>query len=88
MRLCDALEAKGRLEAAQHAQLVTTLLATLTDSATPEALTENWQRLATHFDTLLDRPEAVDALEQTILQLAVRGLLVPQDPATNPPARC
>ena len=81
MRLCDALEAKGRLEAAQHAQLVTTLLATLTDSATPEALTENWQRLATHFDTLLDRPEAVDALEQTVLQLAVRGLLVPQDPA-------
>lgn len=84
MRLCDALEAKGRLEAAQHAQLVTTLLATLTDSATPEALTEHWQRLATHFDTLLDRPEAVDALEQTLLQLAVRGLLVPQNPADEP----
>ena len=81
MRLCDALEAKGRLEAAQHAQLVSTLLATLTDSATPEALAAHWQRLAAHFDTLLDRPEAVDALEQTILQLAVRGLLVPQDPA-------
>jgi type I restriction enzyme S subunit len=84
MRLCDALEAKGRLEAAQHAQLVSNLLATLTDSATPEALTENWQRLATHFDTLLDRPSSVDALEQTILQLAVRGLLVPQDPADEP----
>jgi len=84
MRLCDALEAKGRLEAAQHAQLVTTLLATLTDSATPEALAAHWQRLAAHFDTLLDRPEAVDALEQTILQLAVRGLLVPQNPADEP----
>lgn len=84
MRLCDALEAKGRLEAAQHAQLVSTLLATLTDSATPEALAENWQRLATHFDLLLDRPEAVDALEQTILELAVRGQLVPQDPADEP----
>ncbi len=84
MRLCDALEAKGRLEAAQHAQLVTTLLATLTDSATPEALTENWRRLAIHFDILLDRTEAIDALEQTILQLAVRGLLVPQDPADEP----
>lgn len=87
MRLCDALEAKGRLEAALHAQLVSTLLATLTDSATPEALTEHWQRLATHFDTLLDRPEAVDALEQTILQLAVRGLLVPQNPADEPASR-
>ena len=84
MRLCDALEAKGRLEAAQHAQLVTALLGTLTESDTPEQLAENWQRLATHFDLLLDRPQAVDALEQTILQLAVRGLLVPQDPTDEP----
>ena len=67
MRLCDALEAKGRLEAAQHAQLVSTLLATLTESETPAQLAENWHRLATHFDLLLDRPQAVDALEQTIL---------------------
>lgn len=84
MRLCDALEAKGRLEAAQHAQLVSTLLGTLTQSATPEQLADNWQRIAAHFDLLLDRPQAVDALEQTILQLAVRGLLVPQDPLDEP----
>ncbi len=84
MRLCDALEAKGQLEAKQHAQLVSALLGTLTTSNTPEELVENWQRVAQHFDLLLDRPEAVDALEQTILQLAVRGLLVPQDPADEP----
>jgi type I restriction enzyme S subunit len=84
MRLCDALEAKGQLEATQHAQLVSTLLTTLTDSETSAQLTENWLRIATHFDLLLDRPEAVDALEQTILQLAVRGLLVPQDPQDEP----
>ena len=84
MRLCDALEAKGQLEATQHAQLVSTLLATLTDSEKPAQLTENWHRIATHFDLLLDRPEAVDALEQTILQLAVRGLLVPQNPQDEP----
>ena len=84
MRLCDALEAKGRLEAAQHAQLVSTLLGTLTQSETPKQLADNWQRTATHFDLLLDRPEAVDALEQTIRQLAVRGLLVPQDPQDEP----
>lgn len=81
MRLCDALEAKGQLEAEQHARLLSTLLGTLTDSTTPEELAANWQRVADHFDLLLDRPEAVDALEQTILQLAVRGLLVPQDPS-------
>ena len=84
MQVCDALEASGQLEAQQHAQLVNTLLGTLTQSETPEALADNWQRIATHFDVLLDRPEAVDALEQTILQLAVRGLLVPQDPTDEP----
>ena len=84
MRLCGALEAKGRLEAAQHAQLVSTLLGTLTASTTPEELAANWQRVSQHFDLLLDRPEAIDALEQTLLQLAVRGLLVPQDPTDEP----
>ena len=84
MQLCDALEASGQLEAQQHAQLVGTLLGTLTQSETPEALADNWQRIATHFDVLLDRPSSVDAFEQTILQLAVRGLLVPQDSTDEP----
>ena len=98
MRLCDALQAKARLEATQHAQLVATLLGTLTaasraggpdaSASTPgepaDPLHARWQRVAPHFDLLLDRPEAVDALEQTILQLAVRGHLVPQDPQDEP----
>ena len=84
MRLCDALETKGQLEATQHAQLVSTLLGQLTASSTPDELNDHWQRVAQHFDLLLDRPAAVDALEQTILQLAVRGLLVPQDPTDEP----
>ena len=84
MQLCDALEAQGRLEVEQHARLVSTLLDTLSNSPSAEALAENWQRLATHFDLLLDRPAAIDALEQTILQLAVRGLLVAQDPNDEP----
>lgn len=81
MRLCDALEEKGRLEAEQHARLLSTLLGTLTDSATPEELAANWQRVAEHFDLLLDRPEAVDELDRVILDLAVQGKLVPQDPS-------
>ena len=84
MRLCDALETKGQLEAAQHAQLVSTLLGALTASTTPEELAEHWQRVAQHFDLLAGRPAAIDALEQTLLQLAVRGLLVPQDPTDEP----
>lgn len=87
MRLCDALEQQRQLETAQHAQLLNTLLGTLTDCTSPDELAANWQRVSDHFDLLLDRPEAVDALEQTILQLAVRGLLVPQDPREEPAAR-
>lgn len=85
MRLCDALEEKGRLEAEQHARLLSTLLGTLTDSTTPEELAASWHRVAEHFDLLLDRPEAVDAFEWVVVQLAVHGLLTTQS-ATDEPA--
>ena len=84
MRLCDALEEKGRLEHAQHQQLLQAMLDSLTQTQSAQELARHWQRLAQHFDLLIDRPEAVDALEQTILQLAVRGLLVEQDASDEP----
>ena len=84
MRLCDALEEKGRLEHSQHQQLLQAMLDSLTQTSDAAELARYWQRLAQNFDLLVDRPEAVDALEQTILQLAVRGLLVPQDPSDEP----
>lgn len=84
MALCDLLETKGKLEAEQHVRLVGSLFESLANSESAHVLAENWQRIATHFDLLLDRPAAVDALEQTILHLAVRGLLVPQDPSDEP----
>ena len=79
MKLCDALEARGRLADEQHARLTSTLFDALAASESAHALAENWQRIAEHFDLLLDRPDAIGALEQTILQLAARGLLVPQN---------
>jgi type I restriction enzyme S subunit len=80
MKLCDALEQNGRLADEQHEQLVSTLFDALADSDSAHALAQNWVRVAEHFDVLFDRPEAIDALEQTVLQLAVRGLLVAQVP--------
>jgi type I restriction enzyme S subunit len=82
--LTDELETRGRLEAEQHARLTATLFNALAASESAHAFAENWSRVAAHFDLLLDRPEAVDALEQTILQLAVRGVLAPQDPNDEP----
>ncbi|MBR7631490.1 restriction endonuclease subunit S [Aeromonas popoffii] len=45
---------------------------------------QNWARLSTHFDTLFTTEASIDALKQTILQLAVMGKLVPQDPSDEP----
>ncbi len=43
-----------------------------------------WQRIAEHFDTLFTTEHSIDQLKQTILQLAVMGNLVPQDPNDEP----
>jgi type I restriction enzyme S subunit len=45
-----------------------------------------WQRLNQHMTTLFHTPESVKALRETILQLAVMGKLVPQDPNDEPAA--
>ncbi|QID17835.1 restriction endonuclease subunit S [Nitrogeniibacter mangrovi] len=84
MALCDRLEAEQTDANAAHAQLVDTLLGTLTQSADATELAANWQRLASHFDTLFTTEAAIDALKQTVLQLAVMGKLVPQDPKDEP----
>jgi type I restriction enzyme S subunit len=44
----------------------------------------NWQRLAEHFHTLFTTEPSIDALKQTLLQLAVMGKLVPQGPSDKP----
>ncbi|HEI9781582.1 TPA: restriction endonuclease subunit S [Serratia marcescens] len=84
MSLCDQLEQRSLTSLEAHQQLVETLLATLTDSQNAEELTENWARISQHFDTLFTTEASIDALKQTILQLAVMGKLVPQDPNDEP----
>ncbi|MGL4747587.1 MAG: restriction endonuclease subunit S [Shewanella sp.] len=84
MALCDQLEQRSESQLAAHQTLVETLLATLTDSSDGDELAQNWARLSTHFDTLFTTEASIDALKQTILQLAVMGKLVPQDPSDEP----
>ncbi|UXJ03581.1 restriction endonuclease subunit S [Morganella morganii] len=84
MSLCDQLEQQSLLSLDAHQQLVKTLLATLTDSQNAEELAENWARISQHFDTLFNTEASIDTLKQTILQLAVMGKLVPQDPNDEP----
>lgn len=84
MSLCDQLEQQSLLSLDAHQKLVETLLTTLTDSQNAEELAENWARINQHFDTLFTTEASIDELKQTILQLAVMGKLVPQDPNDEP----
>ncbi|PJG59887.1 restriction endonuclease subunit S [Aeromonas cavernicola] len=97
MALCDQLEQCSESQLAAHQTLVETLLGallqpaaaaegSLTDSCDAEELSQNWARLSTHFDTLFTTEASIDALKQTILQLAVMGKLVPQDLSDEPAA--
>ncbi|EJE4190756.1 restriction endonuclease subunit S [Vibrio parahaemolyticus] len=84
MALCDQLEQQTEASIEAHQVLVTTLLDTLTNSADANELMQNWARISEHFDTLFTTEESIDQLKQTILQLAVMGKLVPQDPSDEP----
>lgn len=84
MTLCDQLEQHSLTSLDAHQQLVETLLTTLTDSQNADELAENWARISEHFDTLFTTEASIDNLKQTILQLAVMGKLVPQDPNDEP----
>jgi type I restriction enzyme, S subunit len=84
MALCDQLETQHNNAAEAHEKIVSVLLETLTQSSDAKAFTENWQRIATHFDTLFTTETSIDALKQTLLQLAVMGKLVQQDKYDEP----
>jgi type I restriction enzyme, S subunit len=84
MALCDQLEAQHNNASEAHEKLVSHLLGTLTQSQSADDFIDNWQRIAEHFDTLFTTESSIDALKQTLLQLAVMGKLVPQDPGDEP----
>jgi len=84
MALCDQLEQQTEDSITAHKTLVETLLATLSNSENPAAFNQNWIRIAAHFDTLFTTEHSIDQLKQTILQLAVMGKLVPQNPNDEP----
>ncbi|SFW38289.1 type I restriction enzyme, S subunit [Pseudomonas sp. NFACC19-2] len=81
MALCDRLEAQQTDAESAQTQLVQALLDSLTQASDATDFATNWQRLAEHFHTLFTTEPSIDALKQTLLQLAVMGKLVPQDPS-------
>ncbi|MEO4046386.1 restriction endonuclease subunit S [Pseudomonas sp. CAU 1711] len=84
MALCDRLEARQTDADSAHAQLVQALLDSLTQATDAADFAQSWQRLAEHFHALFTTESSIDALKQTLLQLAVMGKLVPQDHSDEP----
>lgn len=86
MALCDQLEAarteretaRGRLAAASLARL---------NAPDPETFQADARFALSILPSLSARPDQVKQLRQTILNLAVRGKLVPQEPHDEPAAR-
>ncbi len=84
MALCDQLEQQTESSRTAHQTLVEALLIGLTQANNNAQVTSAWQRIASHFNTLFTTEQSIDRLKQTILQLAVMGKLVLQDPNEEP----
>lgn len=84
MALCDRFDQEQENNLETHQALVSTLLNALTSTKDNQAFQDTWQRIADCFALLFTTEESIDQLKQTILQLAVMGKLVPQDPNDEP----
>lgn len=84
MKLCDELEAQQEKQREMQAKLGVAALASLTEAEDAVAFANAWAHLCDEFDLIFDTVENVAALRQAILQIAVQGKLVPQNPEDEP----
>jgi type I restriction enzyme S subunit len=80
MALCDELEAAQQKRERGRDRLVAATLHGLNNGTDGEEFRQNARFYFNHLPRLSTRPEHIRQLRQTILNLAVRGKLVPQDP--------
>lgn len=84
MALLDELERTRGERDARRAAFRDSALAALQNAEDAEAAHAAWSRIATNLADCITDPADIAPLRQTILQLAVRGRLVPQDPEDVP----
>jgi len=84
MAMCDELEQQQTHSIEAHQTLVEILLGTLTRVETQQEFSAALARIASYFDILFTTEASIDQLKLTILQLAVMGKLVSQDPNDEP----
>ena len=81
MVLLDRLEAKRQDRETARTAARDSALAALREAPTPDDVETAWLRIQERFHELFATPEDVEPLRQAILQLAVWGRLVNQDPS-------
>ena len=84
MALCDRLEAAQTERESRRDKLAAASLHRLNNGANADEFREHARFHLRHLPRLTTRPEHIQQLRQTILNLAVRGQLVPQDPNDEP----
>ncbi|MGE4545688.1 MAG: restriction endonuclease subunit S [Pedobacter sp.] len=84
MALCSDLEARQQKQQQGRMRLNNAALDSLLNASEAEEFADHWQRICNNFDLLYDHPETIAKLRAVILQLAVQGKLVPQDPNDEP----
>jgi len=84
MALCDDLEKQQQEKAKKKLAFNKASLHALNNSKTKPDFNKNWDHITKNFDLLYSTPANVNDLKQTILQLAVQGKLVPQNPNDEP----
>ena len=86
MALCDRLEAARAEREATRDRLAAASFARL-DAPDPETFHDDARFALDALPALTARPDQIEQLRQTILNLAVRGKLVPQDPNDEPASK-
>ena len=84
MALCDRLEAARAERESRRDRLAVVSLHFLSNGANAEAFRTHARFYLNHLPRLTARPEHVQQFRQALLNLAIRGRLVPQDPTDEP----
>lgn len=84
MELCDQLEAEQAERDYLRERATKSTLYHLSNSSSKADVRKYWGYAEQHFPELFDRVSTVEDLRATILQLAVQGRLVPQNPDDEP----
>lgn len=80
MGLCDQFEAEKQKRDTLRQRLRASAFAALMNAPTDDALSTAWSFIHQHWHPLTQHPDDVEDMRQAVLQFAVEGKLVPQNP--------